>query len=92
MLYPVFSKTDVVRAVLFGSYAKGNANANSDVDIVIDSNGKLLDINFFTVMADVEDALGKRVDMYEVKELKKDSSILNALKHDGIVIYDRGAV
>jgi len=43
-------------------------------------------------MADVEDALGKRVDMYEVAELKENSPVFNALKNDAIVIYDRGTV
>ena len=93
ILYPVFADTDVERAMLFGSYAKGSATANSDVDIVIDSNGKLLDIRFFTVVASVEKALGKNVDMYEVKELKPGSPVLNALNSEGIILYDRsGAV
>ena len=36
-LAPVFREYGVRSAVLFGSYAKGMAGQNSDVDILVDS-------------------------------------------------------
>ena len=53
----------VYRAVLFGSYAKGNATDKSDVNIVIDSKGELLNINFFGLLEDIRTQLNKRVDL-----------------------------
>ena len=47
-LEPLFKKHGVVRAIVFGSYAKGTATENSDIDIVIDSDGLLDGMNFFT--------------------------------------------
>ena len=47
ILYPVFDNASVQKAFLFGSYAKGNANSDSDVDIVMSSNETLIDISFF---------------------------------------------
>ncbi|HHX50505.1 MAG TPA: nucleotidyltransferase domain-containing protein, partial [Clostridia bacterium] len=35
-LLPVFSAVPVEKAILFGSYAKGNPTRSSDIDIVID--------------------------------------------------------
>ena len=37
LLHPVFVKHNVKKAVLFGSYVKGLANKNSDVDLLLDS-------------------------------------------------------
>lgn len=36
-LIPIFDTIPIERAVLFGSYAKGNQTLKSDVDILIDS-------------------------------------------------------
>ena len=46
-LKPIFEASPVYKAVLFGSYAKGQATEKSDVDIVIDSRGELLNIYFY---------------------------------------------
>ena len=37
ILHPVFAGYGVRRAVLFGSYAKGQATPRSDIDILVDS-------------------------------------------------------
>ena len=51
-LEPLFVKHGIVRVIVFGSYAKGTATENSDIDMVIDSAGFLRGINFFTARAD----------------------------------------
>ena len=51
-LYPVFSSAPVYKAILFGSYAKGNATNKSDVDIYVDSHGELRGFNFYGVLED----------------------------------------
>ncbi len=89
MLYPVFSSAPVYKATLFGSYAKGKADSLSDVDIVIDSHGELVNINFYGVLGDITDALGKKVDLLEVCEIEKDSSIYREIQKQGVVLYER---
>ena len=44
ILYKLLKNTPVVSVVLFGSYAKNLQTKKSDIDIVIDSEGKLLNI------------------------------------------------
>jgi len=46
-LFPIFNANPVERAVLFGYYAKENPTRTSDVDILIDSKGKIRGIDFF---------------------------------------------
>ena len=62
-LRPVFEAAPVYRAILFGSYAKGNATDQSDIDIVIDSKGELLNMAFYGVLEDITTQLNKRVDL-----------------------------
>ena len=89
ILFPVFEIAPVYRAILFGSYAKGNPTHNSDIDIVIDSKGELLNMYFYGVLEDITARLGKRVDLFEITELKNNAAMRSALEREGIVIYDR---
>jgi len=88
-LRPVFASAPVYRAILFGSYAKGLATERSDVDIVIDSRGELVNINFFGVLEDAVMALDKKVDMIEISEIREGSSILREIREQGVILYER---
>lgn len=88
-LFPIFESAPVYRAILFGSYAKGNPSDKSDIDIVIDSKGELLNLDFYGVLEDITTQLGKRVDLFEITEIKNNSAIQSAIEGEGIVLYDR---
>ena len=88
-LHPIFESAPVYRAILFGSYAKGTPKENSDIDIVIDSRGELLNINFYGVLEDITTKLGKQVDLFEISELKNNPSMRAAIEQEGIILYDR---
>lgn len=89
ILFPVFQTAPVYRAILFGSYAKGNPTDKSDIDIVIDSEGELLNINFYGVLEDITTRLGKRIDLFEITELKNNVVMKSVVEREGIVLYDR---
>ncbi len=88
ILYPVFKSAPVRRATLFGSYSKGNATEKSDIDIVIDSDGALLNIDFYGVLEDITILMGKKVDLFEIAELRNNKAMLAAIE-EGVVLYDR---
>ena len=88
-LEPIFKSAPIEKAILFGSYAKGLQTSTSDVDIVIDSKGKLLNINFYGVLEDITECLDKRVDLIEISQIRKDSPIYLAVEQEGVVLYDR---
>jgi len=88
-LTPIFEKAPVYRAVLFGSYAKGRATDKSDIDIVIDSNKQLLNIYFYGVLEDITQALGKRVDLFEISEIRPDSPIHKNIQKEGIALFEK---
>jgi predicted nucleotidyltransferase len=88
-LRPIFETSTVYRAILFGSYAKGLATEQSDVDIVVDGRGELRGLSFYGVLDDIATALSKRVDLIEISEIRQGSPILNEIENQGVVLYER---
>ena len=64
----VFEKYDINFCYLFGSYAKGNARPDSDVDILISTDMKGL--KFYGLVEEIRTALHKRVDVLDTAQLK----------------------
>ena len=85
LLQPVFSNYNIKKAVLFGSYAKGVAAKNSDVDILVDSG--LKGQAFFGLLEDVVTALDKNVDMLDVSQITPDSLVDKEIAESGVLIY-----
>ncbi len=87
VLHPVFARHNVKKAVLFGSYVKGIANSNSDVDLLLDSG--LRGLKFVGLIEDVRSALDKEVDVFDETHIVKGSKISSEISKDGVVIYER---
>ena len=85
ILAPVFRSHNVKRAVLCGSYAKGNAKKKSDIDIMVDSG--LRGLAFFGLLEDVVTSLDKSVDLLDKSEIIPDSKVDNEIRESGVVIY-----
>ena len=69
-LFPIFNAILVERAILFGSYAKKKPTRTSDVDILIDSKGKIRGIDFFGVLEDIKEALSVPVDLIDASRFR----------------------
>ena len=89
-LLPLFKDNKIKRAILFGSYAKGIATDESDVDLIIDSGGLLCGLSFFGFREDVYEALsGVDVDLIEISDVKAHSDMEREMQKTGVVIYDQ---
>ena len=84
ILQPVFADYNVEKSVLFGSYAKGQADKRSDVDILADSG--LKGLVFFGLLEDVTTSLDKNIDLIDVTQVAKNSSIDNEITNTGVLI------
>ena len=88
-LMPIFTNNSVEKAVLFGSYAKGNPTHLSDIDILIDSKGKIQGIDFFGVLEDITEVLGVPVDLIEASQIIDGGRAQSEIMETGVVIYEK---
>jgi predicted nucleotidyltransferase len=65
----LISKYPVERIAIFGSFARNEQNENSDVDIMIELNGKI-GIDFFRMADEIEDYLGIKTDVASKNGIK----------------------
>lgn len=86
-LNPIFKKYGVRKAVLFGSYAKGNATKDSDIDILVDSG--CAGLKFFGILEEAVTTLNKEVDLIDIIQVNKNSLIEKEINNTGMVIYEK---
>ena len=65
----LFSKYPLKSMALFGSYARGDANTSSDVDILVELDG-IMGFKFLHLNYEIEDLLNKKVDLISKRGLK----------------------
>lgn len=74
------------RIYLFGSYARGDANESSDVDLRID-RGRIRGWALGGLLVDLEETLQKKVDLLTTGSLQKD--FLDSIKEEEVLLYER---
>lgn len=73
------------RVYLFGSYARGDADADSDIDLRIDK-GAIRGLQMGGLAADLEDAFGIPVDLVPTGSL--DKKFLSSISDDEVLLYE----
>lgn len=73
------------RVYLFGSYARGDANTDSDIDLRIDK-GSIRGLQMGGLAADLEDAFGLPVDLVPTGSL--DRTFLHSISDDEVLLYE----
>ena len=84
---PVLKEHGVNKAVLFGSYAKGCADGQSDVDLLLDSG--LKGLAFTGLVEELFEKLNRPVDVMDIAHVVKDSSIEREIQRTGVTIYEK---
>ena len=86
-----FATQPVTKAYLFGSYSRGEETPDSDVDLLVtyDKNAKVTLFTIAKMMCDLEDTIGRKVDLVEEGCLK--SFAVDSVNRDKIMIYERKA-
>jgi len=62
-IIPVLRKHDVVRAGLFGSFARGDVKKRSDVDILVEFDGRKSLLDLAGLEIELENKLERKVDV-----------------------------
>lgn len=87
VLKPIFDSYGILRAILFGSVAKGTATPKSDLDLLVDS--RLHGLKFVGFMEAIRKAAGMPVDVLDVSHIEQGSQIENEIKSSGVTIYEK---
>ena len=81
----ICSKYKVNACYLFGSYAKGKARSDSDVDLMIVS--ELEGIEYYQLLGDLENRLKKKVDLIRLETAIQNVKLMNEILKEGVKIY-----
>jgi len=83
----VANSYDIEKIFLFGSYIKGTAKEDSDIDIFIESS--LFGLDFFGFAEALRERLGKKIGLLSNKTIEPKSVIENEIYETGVLIYER---
>lgn len=81
----VFERYNVYFCYLFGSYAKGYAKEDSDVDLLIDTDARGID--FYGLIEELRVNLHKKVDLLNMDQLKDNLELTKEILKDGVKVY-----
>lgn len=70
---------------LFGSYAKGKATKDSDVDLMLVSTVE--GIEYYELLGLLEEKLGKKVDLIRLETAIQNVKLMNEILKDGVKVY-----
>ena len=73
-------------ALLFGSYARGDATPLSDIDIVVVGGHSFVGKNIFALAEDLRELIGKDADVFELREVNKNTPFSDSIMREGIKI------
>ena len=71
-ILPVLKEHKVKKAGIFGSYARGEQNKKSDVDILIEVSNDIGLIGFISLKMLIEKAIKKKIDLVEYDAIRKE--------------------
>lgn len=88
LLKKFFAVRPVKKAYVFGSYARNEADKNSDLDILVELDHSLpIGMKFFGYQVELEDLLKVKVDLVSAEGLSK--YVKPYVDKDKLLIYER---
>ena len=77
----------ISKVVLFGSYARGEAEKNSDIDLVIFDSPSFKGMKVYSFIGELKEILKKDIDLFIDRNIVKNSKFYQNITTDGIDIY-----
>lgn len=73
-------------ALLFGSYARGDATTESDIDLVVFGGASFRPADIFAFGEELRQRTGKEVDAFEIREVNVGTPFYDAVMQEGVRI------
>ena len=86
LVKPVAEKYRVKEIYLFGSYARSEANENSDLDFLVFGGENFKLTMIFALAEELREILKKDVDVFEINEINKDSDFYKTIMKERLLV------
>lgn len=88
---PIIQKYHIPAMYLFGSYARGQATEDSDLDFLVDTTGTSLTslLRLGALYCDLENAFEKRIDLITVRSIMKNTDMASDIDFRNAVLKER---
>mgnify|MGYP000215979514 FL=1 len=86
VVLPLLKKYHAERAILFGSYARQEADASSDIDLIVVGGKNFDPTDVLCIAEELHIALKKPVDVFELQEINPNSTFYDAVMGEGVQI------
>lgn len=73
-------------ALLFGSYARGEQTADSDIDVLVFGGEMFKKTNIFAFAEELRQMTGKNVDVFEICEVDQSTQFYSNVIEEGVKI------
>lgn len=91
LVEPIAKKYQIPAVYLFGSYARGTANEDSDIDLIVETGGTEIKslLQLSAVMLELEQATGKTIDLITASSLQQKTDRASTLRFRDTVNRER---
>ncbi len=86
LVEPIAKKYGVKEIYLFGSYARGEADGDSDLDFLVFGGENFKLTMIFALAEELREVLKKDVDVFEINEINKDSDFYNTIMKERLLV------
>ncbi len=86
MVKPIAEKYHVDQIYLFGSYARGEAEIDSDLDFLVYGGDNFKLTMIFALAEELREVLDKKVDVFEIHEINQESEFYNTIMKERLLV------
>ena len=83
---PLAQKYHIKEVYLFGSYAWGEADENSDLDFLVFGGEGFKLTQIFAFGEELREIMQKRVDVFEINEINQDSDFYKKIMQEKVLV------
>ncbi len=86
IIRPIALKYQVNAIYLFGSYARGEATCDSDLDFLVFGGSRFKLTMIFALAEDLRNAFHKSVDVFEIHEVNQESTFYQNIMKERLLV------
>ncbi|MCC8097007.1 MAG: nucleotidyltransferase domain-containing protein [Eubacterium sp.] len=83
---PIAEKYQTEEIYLFGSYARGEATEESDLDFLVFGGKNFKLTMIFALAEEFRQAFNKKIDVFEIHEINQDSAFFNTIMKERLLV------